>query len=63
MTGTGWVGRVEPGTPVGFVETAIEIFLDNPFPPLKFVAPAHSEIVAETFRTESAWTRIGASPE
>ena len=41
-------GDVVTGSPVGFVgDGSIEIFLDNLFPPRKFIAPAHREIMAD----------------
>ena len=53
------VARVPVLVPSG----SVEIFLDDLLPPREPVATAHAEIMAEALRTESAWTRIGASPE
>ena len=40
-------GNVEAGSPIGFVGTAVEIFLDNLFSPRESVAAAHGEIMAD----------------
>jgi hypothetical protein len=63
MTGTGWGGYVVAGTPVRFVGAAVEVLLNNLLSSGESVASAHREIMTETFRTDSAWTKIGASPE
>jgi hypothetical protein len=40
-------GDVEAGSPVGFVGTAIEIFLHDLLPPRESESSAHGEIMAD----------------